>query len=116
MGLMQNSVPKYTQLTSKLSGFPHLINRNDKNEIVLNGEPVARSNFSDLIASLYRRNSKMNLKGKQDFINLLRDMRISAEEISTKESKALLTNAEKGFASRKERVFSSSRLFLLIIS
>ena len=60
MGIMRNFVPKYTQLTSKLSRFPHLINRNNQNEIVLNGEAVAGSNFSDLIASLYRRNRKLN--------------------------------------------------------
>ena len=36
----------------------------------------------------------MNLKGETDLIKLLREMRISPDEISTKESKALLTNAE----------------------
>ncbi len=60
---------------------------NEDNEIVLNGERIAGSNFSHLISSLYRRNSQLNLKGEQDLINLLGGMGISPEEISIKESK-----------------------------
>ena len=86
--------PKYKQLITKLSRFPHLINRNEDNEIILKGEVIEGSNFSDLIGSLYRRNSKMNLKGEQDLINLLGGMRISPEEISSRESKDLLSNVE----------------------
>ena len=71
-----------------------MINRNEQNEIVINGEPIAGSNFSDLVSSLYRRNTKLNRKGETDFINLLREMRISPDEISTKESKALLSTPE----------------------
>ena len=55
---------------------------------------IAGSNFSDLISSLYRRNTKLNLKGEQAFINHLGSMGITPDEISNKESKELLTNAE----------------------
>ena len=94
MGITRNLETKYKQLTAKLSKYPHLINRNEQNEILLKGVPIAGSNFSDLISSLYRRNTKLNLKGEQDFINHLGSMGISPDEISTKESKALLSNAE----------------------
>ena len=77
-----------------MSRFPHLINRNNQNDIVINGEPIVGSNFTDLIISLYRRSSQFNLKGESDFINLLCEMEISPDEISTKESKALLSTAE----------------------
>ncbi len=86
--------PKYKQLNTKLSRYPHLITRNEDNEIVLNGERIPGSNFSHLIGSLYRRNSQHNLKGEQDLINLLGGIGISPEEISTKESKLLLSNVE----------------------
>ncbi len=94
MGITKNLEAKYNQFTAKLSRYPHLINRNAENEILLNGVPIAGSNFTDLIASLYRRNTKLNLKGEQDFINHLGSMGISPDEISTRESKALLTNVE----------------------
>ena len=55
---------------------------------------IACSNFSDLISSLYRRNTKQNLKGEQAFINHLTSMGITPDEISTKESKALLSKDE----------------------
>ena len=71
-----------------------MINPNAQNEILLDGVPIAGSNFSDLISSLYRRNSKLNLKGEQAFINHLASMGITPDEISTRESKALLANAE----------------------
>ena len=89
-----NIEPKYQKITSKLSLYPHLINRNEQNEIVLEGVPIAGSNFSDLVGSLYRRKAQMNLKGETDFIRALRNLNISPDEISTHESKTLLTNSE----------------------
>ena len=74
MGIPQNMEPKYKQFTAKLSLYPHLINRTQQNEIVINGERIEGSNFSDLIGSLYRRNSQLTLKGETDFIKLLRSM------------------------------------------
>ena len=94
MGIQKNIESKYKQFTTKLSRYPHLINRNEQNEILLNGVPIAGSNFSDLINSLYRRNTKLNLKGEQAYINHLGRMGISTDHISTKESKALFSKDE----------------------
>ena len=71
-----------------------MINRNEQNEIVLEGVLIAGSNFSDLVGSLYRRKAQMNLKGETDFIRALRNLNSSPDEISTHESKTLLTNSE----------------------
>ena len=79
MGITKNMEPKYNQFTAKLSKYPHLINRNAQNEILLNGVPIAGSNFTE---------------GEQDFFNHLGSMGISPDEITNKESKALLPNAE----------------------
>ncbi len=62
MGITKNMETKYKQFTTKLSQYPHLINRNEKNEILLDGVPIAGSNFSDLIASLYRRTRNLILR------------------------------------------------------
>ena len=72
--------------------------------------PIAGSNFSDLISSLYRRNTKLNLKGEQDFINHLGSMGISPDEISSKESKALLSNAEFAEAPTSPLKFGTGRI------
>ena len=50
-----------------------MINRNERNEIILNGLAIPGSNFSNLMGSLCRREAQMNLKGESDFIRLLRD-------------------------------------------
>ena len=94
LGIPPNIEPKYKKMTTKLSGYPHLINRNERNEIILNGERIPDSNFSDLIGSLYRRKAQMNLKGEGDFIRMLRELNISPAEISTQESKELLSPSE----------------------
>ena len=101
---------KYKQFTAKLSRYPHLINRNAQNEILLDGLPIAGSNFTDLISSLYRRNMKLNLKGKQDFINHLGGMGISPDEISTKESKVLLSNDEFELAPSSPKRVGTGRI------
>ena len=40
MGIVKKMDPKYKQFTNKLSGYRHLINRNNQNELIINGEPI----------------------------------------------------------------------------
>ena len=94
LGLPPNMDQKYTKLIAKLSNYPHLINRNEHNQVMIKGKPVAGSNFQDLVGSLFRRKAQSNLKGEQEFIHQLSEIGITANEISTSQSKSLLSALE----------------------
>jgi len=91
-----NMEKKFSRLTEMLSRYPHLINRNEQNELVLSGKPVPGSNFNDLMTSLFSRlKSNLNLEGEQEFIEHLRQAQVHADDVSTKESKRLLEKEEE---------------------
>ena len=96
-----NMEKKYSRLTEMLSQYPHLINRNEQNELVLSGKAVRGSNFNDLMTSLFSRlKSNLNLAGEAEFIEHLRQAKVHADDVSTKESKHQLA------AEQEEDVFA----------
>ena len=90
--IASNFKKKYDELVRKLSPYPHLINISEDGEIVLNGNPIPSSNFNDLLTSLFQNKENLNLAGEEEFYNVLRDLDIKQDNISTKEAKSKLAH------------------------
>ena len=88
-----NFKKKYDELVQRLSPYPHLINISEDGEIVLNGNPIPSSSFNDLLTSLFQNKENLNLEGEDEFFDVLRDLKIKEDHISTKEAKSKLVHS-----------------------
>ena len=88
--LNQNFQNKYEKLVQMLSPYPHIINITEKGEIVLHGKRIPSSNFNDLFTNLFQHREKLNLEGEDEFLDVLKDLNIKDDQISSKEAKAKL--------------------------
>ena len=91
--ISQNFHNKYEKLVEKLSPYPHIINITDAGELVLNGKTIRTSNFKDLLTSLFQHRENLNLEGEDEFIDALRDLDITEQHLSSKQSKAKLARS-----------------------
>ena len=90
-GDIMSTVTLPAQFGSKLSSFtrfleahPGLLDKNAQNEAVVEGRPIAGSNFDDLVRNLYVYKSSNNLTGVYDLTNALVKANISTSLVSNR--------------------------------
>ena len=81
---------KAKQLMEYLSTHPNAITSNQNNELVLNGETVAGSNFSDLFSNLYTYNSNSNRRGENDLLKTLNSLNAPTDLLTSTKIKTKL--------------------------
>ena len=84
---------KYDNLIEKLSPYPHIINSTAAGELVLHGKTIPTSNFNDLLTSLFQQKENLNLEGEDEFLDVLRHLKITEDHLSSKHAKSKLTHS-----------------------
>ena len=81
---------KFSKLKKFLSENPGMLGKNLKNEMVLNGRAIPKSNFDNLIRNLYLKSSKYNLTGLDSFAETLHRAHMPSSVFSNSEFSPIL--------------------------
>lgn len=90
IGLPTQYARKLDQFREFLVQSQNVISPNAKNEIVLDGNPIPASSFSDLMRAMYLRNNSLNLTGFSEFISKLAQLNANSTMFSNAQSIAAL--------------------------
>ena len=84
-------IPKAERLLERFSRNADVISKNAEGELVLNGEAIPKSNFVELVGSLFKKNKNAGLEmtGMKDLFAGMRHLNISPRSFSSSQMKAL---------------------------